>query len=67
VVEDSGLDEIWCALSVRATDGTFPTERLRDLLFASLGEHLAAADVEARGDWPTGDVQWFEVVRLWMR
>ena len=67
VVEDNGVEEIWCAISVRATDGAFPTERLRELLFASLGEYLSAGDFEARTDWPSGDVEWFEVVRLWMR
>ena len=37
------------------------------LLFAALEGHLSPAVFEARGDWPTGDVGWFEAVRLGMR
>lgn len=41
--------------------------KVRDLLFAALEEHLAPILFEARSDWPTGDVGWFEAVRLGMR
>ncbi len=62
-----GVEEIWCAISVRAADGNFIRPEMRDLLFAALEEHLEPAIFEARNDWPTGDVGWFEAVRLGMR
>jgi hypothetical protein len=61
------VEEIWCAISVRAVDGNFIRAEVRDLLFAALEERLAPAVFEARGDWPTGDVGWFETVRLGLR
>lgn len=67
VYRGKGVEEIWCAVSVRAVDGNFIRPALRDLLFAALEEHLAPAVFEARNDWPTGDVGWFEVVRLGLR
>ena len=67
VLEDDGVEEIWCGLSVRATDGVFIRPELRDILFASLEAHLAPAIFEARDDWPTGEVPWFETVRLGLR
>lgn len=67
VLKDDGVEEIWCGLSVRATDGVFIRPELRDILFASLEAHLAPAIFEARDDWPTGDVEWFEAVRLGLR
>ncbi len=62
-----GVEEIWCAISVRAVDGDFIRRMVRDPLFAALEEHLAPAVFEARNDWLTGDVGWFEAVRLGMR
>lgn len=67
VYRSKGVEEIWCAISVRAVDGNFIRPELRDLLFAALEEHLAPAVFEPRSDWPTGDVGWFEAVRLGMR
>lgn len=67
VRDDDGVEEIWCALSARGSDGGFVKEELRDLLFAALEAHVAPALFETRNDWPTGDVEWFEVVRLGMR
>ncbi|MGH3470437.1 MAG: hypothetical protein ACRDPG_00125 [Nocardioidaceae bacterium] len=64
---DSGLTEIWCAISVRAADSNFIRPDVRDLLFAALEDHLAPAVFEARSDWPVGDVGWFEAVRLGLR
>ena len=61
------MEEIWCAISVRAADGNIIRPALRNLLFAALEDHLAPAVFEARSDWPTGDVGWFEAVRLGMR
>ncbi len=61
------VEEIWCAISVRAVDGNFIRPEMRDLLFAALEEHLTPVEFEARNDWPTGDVGWFEAVRLGMR
>jgi hypothetical protein len=61
------VEEIWCAISVRLADGQFLKPEVRDILFALLEQHLAPAVFEARGDWPTGDVEWFEAVRLGMR
>ena len=62
-----GVEEIWCALSTRAADGTHVPDRLRDILFATLERHLSGAAFEVRHDWPTGEVGWWEVVRLGLR
>jgi hypothetical protein len=62
-----GIEEIWCALSVRGKADDFISQDLRDLLFVKLEEHVAPAVFETRNDWPTGEVEWFEVVRLGMR
>jgi hypothetical protein len=67
VIEGDGIQEIWCALGIRGTDGSFVPERQRDLLFAELERHLQSAMFEARSDWPTGDVEWWEVVRFGVR
>ncbi len=67
VQQDDGFEEIWCAISVRAVDGNFIRAKVRDLLFAALEQHLAPVLFEARSDWPTGDVGWFEAVRLGTR
>ena len=40
---------------------------MRDLLFATLEEHLGPVLFEARSDWPAGDVGWSEAVRLGVR
>jgi hypothetical protein len=62
-----GIDEIWCALSVRATNGTHVRDELRDILFAALEAYFPDAIFEVRGDWPTGHVDWWEAVRLGLR
>ena len=67
VLGDEDVQEIWCALSVRATDDAFIPEAIRDLLFVALEQHVAPALFEARNDWPHGAAEWFEVVRLGMR
>jgi hypothetical protein len=59
-----GLDEMWCALSSRASDGNHVPDRLRDILFAELENHFPDAIFEVRSDWPTGKLQWWEVVRM---
>jgi hypothetical protein len=65
--QGDGVEEIWCAISVRAVEGNFIRAEVRDLLCAALEEHLAPAVFEARSDWLAGDVGWFEAVRLGMR
>jgi len=67
VVASEDVEEIWCALSSRATDGTHVPDRLRDILFAALERHFPDAVFEVRHDWPTGGVGWWEVVRLGLR
>jgi len=67
LVVESDVQEVWCALSVVNTDGQVVREDLRDFLFLALEEHLAPVECESRHDWPTGPVEWFEVVRLGMR
>ena len=67
VFRSGGVEEIWCAISVRASDGNFIRAETRDLLFAALEDHLSPVEFEARSDWPTGDVGWFEAVRLGLR
>jgi hypothetical protein len=67
VLEGRGLQEIWCALDIRGLDGTFVPERLLDLLFVALEEHMGAAAFEVRGDWPTEKLEWAEVVRYGIR
>jgi len=67
VLSSRGFDEIWCALSALATDGTHVREQLRDLLFAALEAHFPGAIFETRSDWPSGQVGWWEAVRLGLR
>ena len=67
VIDGGGVEEIWCAISVRASDGTFIRPELRDVLFASLEAHVSPAVFEARDDWPTGAIAWYESVRLGLR
>ena len=67
VIDGGGVEEIWCAISVRASDGTFIRPELRDVLFASLEAHVSPAVFEARDDWPTGTIAWYESVRLGLR
>lgn len=67
VLCSAGIEEIWCALSTRATDGTHVSDELRDLLFAALEAHFPEAIFGVRSDWPTGRVDWWEAVRLGLR
>jgi len=67
VLASGGVEEIWCALSSRAADGTHVHDRLRDILFATLESHFSDAVFEVRHDWPTREAGWWEVVRLGLR
>lgn len=67
VVDTDGLQEIWCALSVRAANGDHVRDTVRDLLFVELEKHLTPAATESRSDWPGSAVAWFEVVVLSVR
>jgi hypothetical protein len=67
VFQESGLQEMWCAVALRGTDGSFVQPQLRDLLFATLETHVAPAVFEVRSDWPTGQLDWAEVVRFGIR
>lgn len=67
MLEADGLQEIWCALSVRATNGDHVRDNIRDLLFAELEKHLSPAATETRSDWSGRVVDWFEVVVLSVR
>ena len=67
VLAGGGVEEIWCALSSRAADGTHVRDQLRDILFAALERRFPGAAFEVRGDWPAGQVGWWEVVRLGLR
>lgn len=67
VQASEGIEEIWCAISVRSVDGQHIRHEMRDLLFVALKEHVAPAVFEAREDWPGGEVEWYEAVRLGMR
>ncbi len=60
-------DEVWVAIATRATDRGFVAERLRDLLFAIVFDAAGAEIWEARPDWPSGPLEWFEVARLGLR
>ena len=42
-------------------------DQLRDILFAALENRFPDAAFEVRGDWPAGQVGWWEVVRLGLR
>ncbi len=66
-LRSGGLEEIWCALSVRPADGAHVSDRLRDILFAALEEHFPDAVFEVRSDWPTGLTGWWETVRMGLR
>lgn len=67
VQQGAALQEVWCALSTRATDDSHVPEAVRDLLFASLEQHLQPAVSEPCHDWPSGPVEWCEVVVLNLR
>jgi hypothetical protein len=67
IVQSDGVEEIWCALSVMDVDNNFIREQVRDLLFAELETYLEPVLFEARNDWPRGERQWFEAVRLGLR
>ena len=67
VIRVGGVEEIWCGICVRATDGAFIRAEVRDVLFVSLEDYIAPAVFEARDDWPTGDSAWYESVRLGLR
>jgi hypothetical protein len=60
-------DEVWVAIATRAADGGFVAEGLRDLLFAIVFDTAGAEIWEARPDWPSGPLEWFEVARLGLR
>jgi hypothetical protein len=62
-----GVDEIWCALSTRASDGSHVRDNLRNILFAELENYFPDAIFEMRNDWPTGRLEWWEVVRMGLR
>lgn len=64
--ESEGVAEIWCALGVVDATGARVSERLRDVLFGALCNRIPDALYEERSDWPTGHVEWWEVVRLWL-
>lgn len=67
VIEAAGVQEVWCAISGRDADGGFVNERTKTALFRSLEQHLDPVVMEARHDWPGGQPEWFEVVRLGIR
>jgi hypothetical protein len=67
VLPSHGVEEIWCALSTRATQGAQVRDELRDILFAALEAHFPDAIFEVRADWPTGQAEWWETVRLGLR
>ena len=66
-VQSEGMEEVWCGLSVKANDSSRTSDRLRDVLFASLEVALQPAEAESRADWPGGEVPWTEVVRFYVR
>jgi hypothetical protein len=59
--------QIWCAISGRDIDDAFVSEKIKNGLFLSLEAHLEPVLMEARHDWPGGQAEWFEVVRLGIR
>ena len=63
-----GVNEIWCALSRRGRDARrHIRDQVRDILFAELEDHFPDAIFEVRSDWPTGRLEWWEVVRMGLR
>lgn len=67
VRDGDGIETIWCALGSRAADGTHIRDQLRDILFLALERRFPDAVFEVRTDWPTGQPDWWEVVRLGLR
>lgn len=67
VLGNGQIEEIWCALSARAADGTHVRDELRDILFAALEARFPDAVFEVRSDWPGGRTGWWEAVRLGLR
>jgi hypothetical protein len=60
-------EEVWVAIATQATDGRFVEERLRDVLFGLVLEAAEAVLWEPRADWPSGELEWFEVARFGLR
>jgi hypothetical protein len=60
-------EEVWVAIATQATDGRFVDERLRDVLFGLALEATEAVLWEPRADWPSCELEWFEVARLGLR
>ncbi|MBW8077639.1 MAG: hypothetical protein GJU76_06115 [Gallionella sp.] len=67
VIEGDGVQEVWCALSAKTTDQRVNIAELRNWLFALLIERFQLVGHEARFDWPTGPIEWFEAVRFGLR
>ena len=67
VIKSRDSLEVWCALSMLGKDGTYIKPQIRDLLFAALENYLSPALFEIRGDWPTGELHWAEIVKLAIR
>jgi len=67
VIEGNGIQEVWCALSAKTTDKRVNIAELRNWLFALLIERFQLVSHEARFDWPTGSIDWFEAVRFGLR
>jgi hypothetical protein len=55
------------AVSILDGTGEGVPARLRDMIFAVVEQLLEPAEWEARADWPTGPLDWFEVCRLAIR
>lgn len=63
----AGIEEVWMAVSTRDRVGERVPARLRDTIFAIAEQLLEPAEWEPRADWPTGQLEWFEVCRLAIR
>ena len=59
-------DEVWVAIATRATDRGFVADGFATL-FAIVFDAAGAEIWEARPDWPSGPLEWFEVARLGLR
>lgn len=61
-----GIEELWVAVSRRDAAGGFIEDRSMHIVFEVFGQAAGSDDWEERPDWPTGDLQWAWVARLYV-
>lgn len=65
--QSGGVEELWVAVSKRDATGGFVNDRTMHVIFELFGQAVGSENWEGRADWPTGDLQWVWVARLYVR